>query len=66
MNANVLNSGMNTSVSGIRYARNTPVANVAEPQNFIRASENAASTLITIEIDTTHIDTTAEFRKKSK
>ena len=30
---------------------------------FHRASENAARTLMTIVSDTTHIDTTAEFRK---
>ena len=62
--ANVLNSGMKTNVSGIRYAKNTPMANVADPQNLIRASENAARTLITIVMDTTHSDTTAEFLKK--
>jgi indole-3-glycerol phosphate synthase len=48
----------------MRYAKKTPVAKVADPQNFIRASENAANTLITIVTDTTHIDTTIEFLKK--
>ena len=62
MKSKVLNSWIKTSVSGIRYARNTPVAKVADPQNFIRASENAASTLINIVIVTTRSDTTTEFR----
>src|SRR5215469_17720955 len=62
--AKVLNSGIKTSVSGMRYAKNTPVASVADPQNFIRASANAARTLITMVTDTTHRDTTAEFLKK--
>ncbi len=62
--AKVLNNGINTSVSGIRYAKKTPVAKVADPQNFNRASENAANTLITMVMDTTHKDTTAEFLKK--
>src|SRR5262245_38842840 len=64
MYAKILNSGMKSSVSGIRYVRNTPVANVAEPQNFMRASANAAGTLISMVTATTMMDTTAELRKK--
>jgi hypothetical protein len=44
--------------------RNTPVANVAEPQNPMRDSENAASTAITIERQTTQTETITEFLKK--
>ena len=43
--------------------RNTPVASVAEPQNFIRESANAAGMLTSIVIVTTRIDTSAELRK---
>ena len=43
---------------------NTPVASVAEPQNFMRARANAAMTLISIVTATTQTDTTAELRKK--
>src|SRR4029078_7214883 len=61
--ANILNSGMNNSVSGIRKVRNTPVTSVAEPQNFMRARAKAAVTLITMVMATTHTDTSAELRK---
>ena len=44
--------------------RNTPVASVAEPQNRIRASANAAGTLISMVMVTTKIETSAELRKK--
>ena len=40
------------------------MAKVAEPQNFMRASENAANTLITMVSETTSTETIAEFRKK--
>ena len=43
--------------------RNTPVASVAEPQNFMRESANAAGMLISIVMVTTKIDTIAELRK---
>src|SRR5438046_7363516 len=62
--AKILKSGMKSSVSGMRYVRNTPVAKVAEPQNFMRESENAARMLITMVIATTQSDTTTELRKK--
>src|SRR5262245_26305985 len=62
--ANILNSGMNSSVSGIRYVRETPVASVAEPQNCMRDSANAAGTLISMVIATTMTETNAELRKK--
>src|ERR1700704_1024459 len=61
--ANILNSGMNNSVSGMRYVRNTPVASVAEPQNRMRASAKAAGTLISMVMVTTKIETIAELRK---
>src|ERR1700738_1857775 len=61
--ANILNSGRNSSVSGIRYVRNTPVASVAEPQNRMRDSANAAGTLISMVIVTTRTETIAELRK---
>src|SRR5438067_184799 len=61
--AKILNKGMNSSVSGMRYVRNTPVAKVAEPQNLMRESENAARMLITMVIATTHSETTIELRK---
>src|SRR3954462_14664840 len=61
--ANILNSGMNNSVSGMRYVRNTPVARVAEPQNRMRANANAAGTLINMVMVTTKIDTIAELKK---
>jgi hypothetical protein len=44
--------------------RNTPVASVAEPQNFIRASAKAAGTLTSIVMVTTTTETIAEFLKK--
>ena len=43
--------------------RNTPVANVVEPQNRIRDSANAAGTLMSIVVATTIMETTAELRK---
>ena len=43
--------------------RNTPVASVAEPQNFMRDSANAAGTLISMVIVTTKTETIAELRK---
>src|ERR1700710_218111 len=61
--ANILNSGRNSSVSGMREARNTRVASVADPQNPIRASAKAAGTLISMVTVTTKIDTSAEFQK---
>src|SRR3981189_1340679 len=61
--ANILNSGRNNSVSGMRQVRNTPVASVAEPQNRIRARAKAAGTLISMVIVTTKIETNAELRK---
>src|SRR5438874_13714658 len=61
--ANILNNGMNSRVSGIRYVRNTPVASVAEPQNRIRAKANAAGTLINMVMVTTKMETHAEFQK---
>ena len=47
----------------MRYVRKTPVASVAEPQNFMRESANAAGTLISMVMVTTTIDTIAELRK---
>jgi hypothetical protein len=44
--------------------RNTPVASVAEPQNFIRASAKAAGMLIIMVIVTTKSETSTELRKK--
>ena len=44
--------------------RNTPVASVAEPQNFMRDSAKAAGMLISIVMATTNTDTIAELRKK--
>ena len=41
-----------------------PVARMLEPQNFMRPSEKAASTLTTIVIATTHTVTIAVFLKK--
>ena len=41
-----------------------PVASVAEPQNFMRDSANAAGTEISMVIVTTKTETSAEFRKK--
>ena len=64
MKAKILNNGMKSSDSGMRYVRNTPVASVADPQNFMRASAKAAGTLISMEIATTLSATTAELRKK--
>src|SRR5262245_59985498 len=61
--ANILNSGRNSSVSGIRYVKKTPVASAAEPQNFMRESANAAGMLISMVIVTTNTDTSAELRK---
>jgi hypothetical protein len=43
--------------------RNTPVASVAEPQNRIRESANAAGTLMIIVVATTIRETSAELRK---
>ena len=43
--------------------RNTPVASVVEPQNFMRASAKAAGMLTSIVIATTSTDTSAELRK---
>ena len=40
-----------------------PVASVAEPQNFMRESANAAGTLISMVIVTTKTETSAELRK---
>src|ERR1043165_4480327 len=62
--ANILNSGMNSSESGTRYVRNTPVARMPEPQKRMRASAKAAGTLISIVMHTTKIETIAELRKK--
>ena len=42
------------------------MASVAEPQNFIRASANAAGTLISMVMVTTTIETQAEFQKKRR
>src|SRR5215212_7532309 len=64
--ANILNSGRNSSVSGTRYVRNTPVASVAEPQNRIRASAKAAGTLISMVMVTTKMETSAEFQKNRR
>src|SRR4051812_28955144 len=61
--ANILNSGMNSSVSGIRYVRNTPVARMPEPQNFMRESANAAGTLISMVMMTVNTATIDELRK---
>ena len=41
-----------------------PVARMPEPQNLIRPSENAASTLTTMVIATTHSVTITVFLKK--
>ena len=41
-----------------------PVARMLEPQNFMRPSENAASTLTTMVIATTHTVTITVFLKK--
>ena len=43
--------------------RNTPVAKMPEPQNRMRASANAAGTLISIVMHTTKTETIAELRK---
>jgi len=43
--------------------RNTPVARVADPQNFMRDSAKAAGTLISMVMLTTITDTIAELRK---
>ena len=40
----ICDSGMNSSVSGTRYTRNTQVASVELPQKRIRVSPKAAST----------------------
>src|SRR3954451_12228399 len=64
--ANILNSGRNSSVSGMRYVRNTPVASVADPQNRMRDSANAAGTLISMVMVTTKIETSAEFQKNRR
>src|ERR1700730_16527537 len=61
--ANILNKGMNSRLSGMRYVRKTPVASVAEPQNRMRARAKAAGTLISMVIVTTKIETKAELRK---
>ena len=61
-----MNSGINSKVSGIRYVRNTPVASVAEPQNRMRASANAAGTLMSMVIVTTKMETIAEFQKNRR
>src|SRR5690349_3901346 len=61
--AKILNSGMNSNVSGMRYVRKTPIASVAEPQNFMRASANAAGMLISIVTITTTTETIAELMK---
>src|SRR5512135_376428 len=61
--AMILNSGMNSSESGIRYVRNTPVASEVDPQNRMRPSENAAGTAISIVMTTTATEITAELRK---
>ena len=45
--------------------RNTPVASVAEPQNRIRASANAAGTEISMVMVTTKIETSAEQSRAS-
>ncbi len=46
--------------------RKTPVASVAEPQNFIRANANAAGMLINIVTITTTIEIIDEFQKKRR
>ena len=46
--------------------RNTPVASIPEPQNRIRASANAAGTLISIVMHTTKTETIAELRKNMR
>src|ERR1700709_2835920 len=61
--ANILNSGMNNSVSGISEVRNTTVASVAEPQNLMRASAKAAGTLISMVIIRTKTAAIAELKK---
>src|ERR1700739_3739354 len=64
--ANIWNSGRNSSVSGIRYVRKTPVASVAEPQNFIRDRANAAGTLINMVNATTKSNTIADFQENRR
>src|SRR3954462_13229877 len=61
--AKILKSGMKSRVSGMRYERKMPVANVAEPQKRMRDSANAAGMLIAIVMSTTITDTIAELRK---